>query len=209
MKMEMCEEWLNELADCARRGAEPSGRLSAHLSECPRCGERWESERDLSAELRELRLAYAGERSQDVWRRKLMAEFARLEHASPRSWFRWAWIPASAALLVVASVQVWLGMPGRKVPVQPSAQSEDLASAGFLESDDENGYIPVPYALPLAPGESVRVVRQELNGAELVRMGIELPGAYADDLAEDFEANVVLGEDELPRAVQLVSYPEL
>jgi hypothetical protein len=40
-------------------------------------------------------------------------------------------------------------------------------------------------------------------------MGIDLPGAYAADLADDFEADVVVGEDELPRAVQLVSYPDL
>jgi hypothetical protein len=204
-----CGEWLNQLAECARRGAEPSGRLSAHLSECARCGERWEAEQALSAELRELRLACAGERSADVWRRRLMAEFARLEPSSSRSWFRWAWIPASAALLVVASVQVWLGMPGRNVPAQRSVQSEDLAGAGFLDIGEANGFIPVPYALPLATGESVRIVRRELNGAELVRMGIDLPGAYAGDLADDFEADIVLGEDELPRAVQLVSYPEL
>jgi hypothetical protein len=40
-------------------------------------------------------------------------------------------------------------------------------------------------------------------------MGIDLPGAYAADLSDDFEADVVVGEDELPRAVQLVSYPDL
>jgi len=138
-----------------------------------------------------------------------MAEFARLEHSSSRSWFRWAWIPASAALLAAALVQVWLVMPGRNVPAQLSVQTEDLASAGFADIEEENGFIPVPYALPLASGESVRVVRRELNGADLVRMGIDLPGAYAGDLADDFEADIVLGEDELPRAVQLVSYPEL
>jgi hypothetical protein len=138
-----------------------------------------------------------------------MAEFARLERSQSRSWFRWAWVPASVALLVVASVQGWLGMPGRNVPAQPSVESEDFAGAGFVEIDEENGFIPVPYALPLATGESVRIVRRELNGAELVRMGIDLPGGFADDLTDDFEADVVLGEDELPRAVQLVSYPEL
>jgi hypothetical protein len=100
-------------------------------------------------------------------------------------------------------------MPGRNVPAQRSVQSEDLAGAGFLDIGEANGFIPVPYALPLATGESVRIVRRELNGAELVRMGIDLPGAYAGDLADDFEADIVLGEDELPRAVQLVSYPEL
>jgi hypothetical protein len=78
-----------------------------------------------------------------------------------------------------------------------------------VDTDEDNGFIPVPYALPLATGESVRIVRRELNGAELVRMGIDLPGAYAADLSDDFEADVVVGEDELPRAVQLVSYPDL
>jgi hypothetical protein len=204
-----CGEWSNELAESARRGAGPSEGLSAHLSDCGRCGERWEAERTLSAELRRLRLAHAGERSQDVWRRRLMAEFAPLERSQSRSWFRWAWVPASVALLVVASVQVWLGMPGRNVPAQLSVESEDFAGAGFLDIDEENGFIPVPYALPLATGESVRIVRRELNGAELVRMGIDLPGGYAGGLADDFEADIVLGEDELPRAVQLVSYPEL
>jgi hypothetical protein len=173
------------------------------------CAEGWDAERTLSAELRELRLARAGERSPDVWRRRLMAEFARLEHSSSRPWVRWAWIPASAALLVAASVQLWLGMPGRNGPEQPAVQSEDLASAGFVDMGDEEGFIPVPYALPLATGESVRIERRELNGAELVRMGIDLPGAYAADLADDFEADIVVGEDELPRAVQLVSYPDL
>ena len=149
------------------------------------------------------------QRSRDVWRRRLMAEFAGLERSSSRSRFRWAWIPASAALLAAASVQVWLGMPGRSVPARISVQSEDIASAGLVDTDEDNGFIPVPYALPLATGESVRIVRRELNGAELVRMGIDLPGAYAADLSDDFEADVVVGEDELPRAVQLVSYPDL
>src|ERR1035441_2763191 len=86
-----CGEWSNELDECARRGARPSKRLSAHLSDCGRCGERWEAARTLNAELRKLRLARSGERSQDVWRRRLMAEFARLERSQSRSWFRWAW----------------------------------------------------------------------------------------------------------------------
>jgi hypothetical protein len=154
-------------------------------------------------------MASVGQRSGDVWRRRLMAEFGSLELSSSRSWLRWAWIPASAALFVAASVQIWLGMPGRNVPAQIVAQNEDVTSVVSFGPGDDSGFIPVPYALPLATGESVRVVRQELNGAELVRMGIDLPGAYAADLADDFEADVLLGEDDLPRAVQLVSYPEL
>jgi hypothetical protein len=204
-----CKEWQDELAEGARCAAGPSRRVWAHVSGCARCGERWEAERTLSAALRELRMASAGQRSGDVWRRRLMAEFASLEFSSARTWLGWAWIPASAALLVAASVQIWLGMPGRNVVAQVAAQSQDVAGAMSFGTGEDSGFIPVPYALPLATGESVRVVRQQLNGAELVRMGIDLPGAYAADLADDFEADVMLGEDDLPRAVQLVSYPEL
>jgi len=204
-----CGEWLGELAECARSVMAPSASLREHLSHCARCDEQWETERTLSAELRELRIAHSGERSPDVWRRRLMAEFDRMEYAPRRPWFRWAWVPASAALLVAASLQIWLGMPGQTVPAPRSLQTEDLASASFVDVDEESGFIAVPYALPLAAGESVRIERQQLNGAELVRMGIDLPGAYADDLTGDFEADVVVGEDELPRAVQLVSYPGL
>jgi hypothetical protein len=204
-----CREWLEELTDCARRGVEPSGRLSAHLSDCARCGEQWEAECALSGELQALRMARAGQRSRDFWRRRLMAEFARMERPATRRWLGWAWIPATAALLVAASLQVWLGMPGRNAPARISVQSEDVAGAGVVDAGEDDGFIPVPYALPLATGESVRIVRRELNGAELVRMGIDLPGAYAADLADDFEADIVVGEDELPRAVQLVSYPDL
>jgi hypothetical protein len=204
-----CGEWRNALAECARRSVEPSGRLRAHLADCAPCGERWEAERMLSAELREWRMAHAGERSGDLWRRRLMAEFALAPRSPARPWFRWAWVPAAAALLLAAAAQVWLGMPGRDAPARFSVVSEGVTSAGFAGIDEENGFIPVPYALPLATGESVRIVRRELNGAELVRMGIEPPDAYAGDLSDDFEANIVLGEDELPRAVQLVNYPDL
>lgn len=209
MNGERCGKFRNELAECARRGVEPSGRLRAHLADCAPCDERLEAERALSAELGALRLSLDGQGSPDVWRRRLMAEFSRLEHSSTRSWLRWAWVPASAALLVAASLQIWLGMPARNAPVRASVQSEDLAGAASTETAEDNGFIPVPYALPLATGESVRIVRRQLNGAELVRMGIDLPGTYAADLADDFEADVVLGEDELPRAVQLVSSPGL
>ena len=70
-----CRDLANELTERARRGAALSGRLSAHLSDCRQCRERWEAERALSAEMRNLRLAFAGERSPDSRRRQLMAEF--------------------------------------------------------------------------------------------------------------------------------------
>ena len=155
MSREDCGEWREELSECARGGAGASPRLGAHLSECAACMGRWDAERRLSAELRELREARAGERSDDVWRRRLMAEFARFERIPARPWLRWAWAPASAALVLMASLQVWLGAPGPVVR-QAFVQYEEVAGSPSGDVDEDSGFIPVPYALPLATGESVR-----------------------------------------------------
>lgn len=204
-----CRELANELTDCARRGATLTARLSVHLPDCRQCRERWEAELALSAEMRKLRLALAGERSPDWRRRQLIAEFSSMERARPRSWFRWAWIPAAAALVVVASFQVWRGSsPSENAGGQFALPGGEIAESGSAEISEENGFIPVPYAPPLATGESVRIERRAVNRAELIRMGIDLPGGYADSVDDDFEADVVFGEDELPRAVQLVGYAE-
>jgi hypothetical protein len=203
-----CRELGNELTERARRGAALSSRLSAHLPDCRQCNERWEAELALSAEMRKLRLTFAGERSPDWRRRQLMAEFSSLERARPRSWFRWAWVPAAAAVLVVASFQIWRGAPPGNAGGQSALAVADSTESGSAEISEANGFIPVPYAPPLAAGESVRIVRRAVNRAELVRMGIDLPGGYTDSVDDDFEADVVLGEDELPRAVQLVGYAE-
>jgi hypothetical protein len=130
----------------------------------------------------------------------LLAEFDRLHRPPGRVWHRWAWGAAAAALLAVAFLPVRRPGPDR-VP-ERQLRGDTVASADL---DEESGFIPVPYTPPLAAGESVRILRTELNGAELAQMGIDLPGGYSDD----FDADVVLGEDGLPRAVHLVGYEEL
>jgi hypothetical protein len=196
MKESDCREWIDELVECARRGAVPSARLSAHLWDCRRCAEQWSAQRSLSGAMLDLRLALAAEQSPESRRRQLMAEFDRLHRLQSHAWLRWAWVAAAALLLAVGVVQLWRTLPGRTaVPPPPS-----IASATLIEEDEESGFVPVPYTLPLAPGESVRIVRRDLNGAELARMGFELPGVYGNDL----EADVMLGEDGIPRAVHLI-----
>jgi hypothetical protein len=152
--------------------------------------------------MRHLRLAFAQERSPRARRVRLLAEFDRLHRPAGRVWHRWAWGAAAAALLAVAFLQVRREAPGPvRVPEQ-QVRGDTVASA---ELDEDSGFIPVPYTPPLAAGESVRILRTELNGAELAGMGIDLPGGYSDD----FDADVVLGEDGLPRAVHLLGYEEL
>lgn len=180
----------------------PSKHLVAHLSHCRRCRERWEAEQSLGPAMRNLRLALEHERSPQERRRQLLAEFDRLHRPPKRFRHRWAWAAIAAAVLALAFLPLRRGTPG---PVRVPTQQLSGDVVASTDIDEENGFIPVPYTPPLAAGESVRIERKQLNGAELARMGIDLPGGYGDD----FEAEVLFGEDGLPRAVHLVEYEEL
>ena len=74
----------------------------------------------------------------------------------------------------------------------------------FADVSGESELVPVAFSQPLEAGESVRVVREELDGVELAAMGIDPPAGFGNSIAAD----VVLGEDGLPRAVRFLDYDE-
>jgi hypothetical protein len=64
-------------------------------------------------------------------------------------------------------------------------------------------FTPVPYALPLAPGEFVRVVDTELSPADLLRLGLPV-----ENPAEvSVPAELLVSEVGETRAVRLQSQP--
>ena len=192
-----CREWTEELVECARRGVGPSASLVAHLAVCPHCRERWNAERVLSLAVGRLRLALATERSPESRRGELMEAFSVAMR--PRRSLRWAWGAAAAAVLFAA---VWF--PAHNAAAPDRRANEEVVTAALVDTDEESGFIPVPYSPPPAVGESIAIVRRELDGAELARMGIDLPFADPDG----FDAEIVLGEDGVPRAVRLAGYEE-
>jgi hypothetical protein len=146
-----------------------------------------------------LRETLGREHSPESRRRQLMAEFARSGCSRPDRPAWWAWSPA-AALVAVALLLLFAGArqrPGATVP-----ESAEANLAGFLTVDEADGFVPVPYTQPLAPGELVRIVSREVNGAELAHMGFDVPAAYGGVI----DADVVVGEDGMPRAVRLAGY---
>jgi hypothetical protein len=68
-----------------------------------------------------------------------------------------------------------------------------------VESDDSEGFIAVPYVPPLATGEMLRVVHTELNPAELASLGVNVDPS----LTAQMPADLLLGEDGMPRAVRV------
>lgn len=210
-----CSERVKELLECTRGGTEPGRDLRSHLAGCSPCAERWEAERRLTDQFRTMRLRAAALMALDTERDGLMREFARLDLAgrrrrrAVRSWG--LALGAAAALLVAVFVGHIAGTRMRPAPpreirtngvrnAQPvfyeAGVLESSSDASALSSDD---FVAVPYTPPLAQGELVRVVHADLYPEALASMGFDIDPASASDVPAD----VVVGEDGIPRAVRI------
>jgi hypothetical protein len=193
-----CRESMEAVTECVRRGERPPDALQAHLRECARCREQWAAQESLAAPMRRLREAVAEERSPAFRRRQLLAEFEMERRAGRPAWPLWAWSVAAAVLLAVLLVR-----PAHLPPAAGTPQAaEEFAGASFPDVSEGGEFTPVAFSEPLAAGESIRVVREELDGAELAALGIDAPDAFGSSV----DADVVLGGDGLPRAVRLLGY---
>lgn len=209
-----CKERIAEVVECARRSrgngksTDLDWQLQSHLSHCARCRERWDAERQLTLQLDAIRgraesIRGAALRLRDSRRQDLMRDFSRIHrrHAVP-SW-AWALSAAAALLLAVFLGHMW-GLAAKKPAHEFRKEQAVLYTAsvalsndaGVLSSDD---FIAVPYTPPLAPGEMVRVLRADLYPEALASMGVAVDPSWPDRL----QADVVVGEDGLPRAVRI------
>jgi hypothetical protein len=200
-----CSEHVMELVECARHRTEPDRQLRAHLSICAHCSERWDRERQLTAQFRAMRIQATALRSKGAQRESLMREFARIHRRPPlQRAQRWVWTLAAAAALLFA---VFAGHEAGKRSIRKvspaavrihdeSVLYEASLDASALSSDD---FIAVPYTPPLVPGEMVRVVHADLYPEALANMGVEVDPSWTGKLPAD----VVVGEDGLPRAVRI------
>jgi len=188
-----CRGWIPEVVECARAGSRPSGDLHEHLAGCPACSERLEDERRLTSELCVAREAAAARRLPAARHARVMREFQTMHRSSVRPWLKMAL--AAAALLLLAFGLLQTIRPQKRV----------AEAGGDLESlTADSGFVAIPYAPPLASGELLSVVRTELQPTALARMGIYVDAGYASSIPAD----VVAGEDGLPRAVRVVETAE-
>jgi hypothetical protein len=220
----ICTRETFELVECARRGEAPDAALRAHLEECPKCAERYASECNLSSCFGAMRIGadrIVREGRPLAWahRESLMRDFgSRARRPLPS----WAWgLAAAASLVLVIGAGRELGIRTRRpATIHPAVLHQDgaredgnqmpwvyvvsddadssstgSASTGFALDED---FIPVPFAPPLATGERLTVVRAELDPEELASMGIDV-----DPSRTDLSAEMVMGQDGLPRAVRI------
>jgi len=191
-----CRNCIIELVENARTGLQPDAELQKHLGECPRCRERWDDEQSLSAQLRIMRYEVWSECRSGVRRDAIMQEFLMAHRGVMRRWVRSALSLAAMVLLTAALGLMWRNNRQADDSSKNRAAQESLLLPALPDDDD---FIAVPYAPPLAPGEFLRVVRTELRPNALARMGI-----YVDASLSEMPADVVYGEDGFPRAVHML-----
>jgi len=208
-----CTAWTEQLVEGARRRQAPDTALRSHLAICLGCRDRWAAERALTTHLRSLQAETAElPRSADDRRAALMREFART-HATPRKQQTrvraWNWgLTAAAAVVLAAFAGHEIGVRTR----HPSVTSPATRTHGVRRSDSilyeasidasalsNEDFVAIPYTPPLAVGEMIRVIRAELYPDALANMGIDMDPASTASVA----AEVVLGEDGIPRAVRI------
>jgi hypothetical protein len=86
--------------------------------------------------------------------------------------------------------------------LQPPPLTQSPIASGPDTTVIDDSFLTVPYTPPLAPGETLHIAVAEISGAELEGLGLDWndadPGAVV--LAE-----VVSGEDDMPRAVRVLN----
>jgi hypothetical protein len=201
---------MRELVECASRSVDPARDLREHLASCTRCAERWDAERGLSDHFAAMRTEAAALTEDDPWReakrKDLMRQFAAFDFArqhrkaAARSWGL-GLAAAAAVVLAVFAGQI-AGTRSHLKPAQArvtEAAPDSFEYSGDVTELSSDDFIAVPYTPPLAQGELVRVVHENLVPEALASLGIDVDPTSSGNVSAD----VVVGEDGIPRAVRL------
>ena len=175
-----CREYRNSLMEWAR-GNPPAPEVVSHLEECPPCARFLEGQRALSAAMASLAAEPAPPAEQ--FQARVMAEFDKVQPAR-RPMLRWVLAGALAASVILGAV--WSG---------PSVPPASVAQ-------EDPGFLPIPYTVPLSPREPATVWRMDIPVIRLRAVGYRVQVA---DPAALVEADVLVGQDGRARAIRPLS----
>jgi len=199
-----CETANKKLIEAARRAGFLDAALQTHLDVCLACTEHWREQVALSAGLRQVRLHAAPRRSSDASRAALLQTFAARQQTSSSN-RRWLWSFAAAAVFLLGAflVREAISRPTQSLPLTASSAPSTNGLPSAIETQEtesqQDGFIDVPYAPPLAEGELVRVVHTELQPAALASLGVNVDPSWTTELPAD----LLVGQDGFPRAVRV------
>ncbi len=216
-----CQEFLAIRRDYTRRQwlSEAGFRdAKLHLAECPACREWAASESALTTALADLSRQSTAAAAPPQVESAVMAAFARHKQARRHAiWRKAAWaVPLAAGLLLFALLRPKQPAPqiAREIAPAPApaVAPENPARVAAAEprratrpvvrnTEYVTDFVPLRFGKPLESGEPVMVVRMELQGSQLRKLG--LPVA-PDDASGTVKADVLLGGDGLAKAIRFV-----
>ena len=176
-----CHEFDDIVLDAVRKGGDVD--VERHAASCGRCAGRLAAERELATALAALRRAAEGASAPESLEAPLLAAF----RAARRPRWRLAWAAAAAVLLAL----------GLGLALRLGRAPETAAAAAEVATP----FIPLPYGAPLADLEGATLVRVTVPRSTLVAVGLPVNGELLD---EPVEADLVVGEDGIPRAIRFV-----
>lgn len=220
-----CQEFAGIRRDYARQqwlseGVQQEARR--HIAGCAACRAHVETERELTSALGELARHRSGVTAPRGVESAVLAAFAkRNEKRRLAMWRKAAWaIPIAAGLLLFAVLRTQEPAPrvAREVIPQPEVvepspvptlDPEPAAApapkvrraAATRNSEYVTEFVPLRFGKPLESGEPVMVVRMELPGSQLRRLGLPIG---PDAASGTVKADVLLGGDGLAKAIRFV-----
>lgn len=217
-----CQEFLAIRRDYTRRQWLSDTALreaKLHLAECPACREWAASESVLTAALAELSHQRNTTSAPPQIESAVMAAFAQRKQSRRHAiWRKAAWaVPIAAALLLFALLRpkepaphmareitpapAPTMTPENPAPVTAAAQPRRSTPPVVRNTEYVTDFVPLRFGKPLESGEPVMVVRMELQGSQLRKLG--LPVA-PDASSGTVKADVLLGGDGLAKAIRFV-----
>ncbi len=180
-----CTEARSEFRDWTRGAAMPEHARS-HLELCPDCAAAWRQERELTVALAGLRAQSAHSAASPGTRVAVLAAFPVAPAGTRRNWRP---LLALAAALIVAVAAGWY-VSRPKVPARQTA-----SRAVYTD------FFPLS-TMPFDRHEPAQVVRIRLPRREMRRFGLPVSEEFE---RLSIEADVLIGQDGIARAVRFVS----
>ena len=224
-----CADFENIVHELAREDAcETLGDAATvmarfHAETCGPCAARLAEARTLAQTLKNAAEDSARVEAPEQLEASLSAAFREYHRGLERTRFRarqsrlrWAeWMALGTAAAVLLAVGAWNFSRGRVDGVKKigsvtanstGASASEVAQTGpIVETatgeDATSDFVPVPYGEDLSPDDSGLVVRVSMTRSALGSLGYPVDELDAGDV---IQADLLVGEDGLPRAVRLV-----
>jgi hypothetical protein len=222
-----CADFEKVLHELAREDArEKLGDAAAvmarfHAETCEACAERLEDARTLAQGLKEAAEAEAELEAPAELETRMMTAFREHHRSEERAKYRqrrvrarWAeWTAIAAAAVALVTIGAWNFSRGPAgVTKNPSASVSGAMNAGARVAPQPEGgaetaevfgsdFVPVPYGESMSPDDAGLVVRVSMTRSALGSLGYPVDEMHGEEM---IQADLLVGEDGLPRAVRVV-----